>query len=93
MFVLVNNEGNTDGDFSIMVVGTYDRIEDAQRAMTADLNAYVEECGWQWGEHKVLDRQAYALDGDVWEHEHYSVWVIFDDEYQRRWISWNWRAW
>ena len=92
MFVLVHNEGNTDGDYSMAVVGTYEDVSDAHKSMTEDLNDWVEEMEWD-GEFGIYDRQAYAFDGDMWEHEHYSSWVIFDTNDPQRWASWNWRSW
>ena len=80
MFVVISNYGNTDGDMGSMLVGVYDELPAAQEAMKDDYEGFIEESGWERGDHELKERFASAMDGDWCDHTGYSVWLIFDSD-------------
>lgn len=87
MFILIKNNGNVDGDIALDLIGTYNTYEDAHKAMKEDLENHVANFEWEEGDRKLREMDAFAVDGDWWDHEYYAIWVIFDSDNPMAWTS------
>lgn len=87
MFILIRNTGNVEGGIALNLIGTYNTYEDAYKTMDNDFEDYVANVGWEAGYHKLREIDAYAVDGDWWDHEYYAIWIIFDSDNPVGWFS------
>lgn len=88
MYILVGITGSADsGEYSIDLVGVFRTLREAREKMAYEYDAFMEVRGWDHGDHRLRRTSAYMMDGDIWDHDYYEAWNIFDSDRPTPWFS------
>lgn len=91
MYVLNKMDGNTNPEFRVWLLGTYDTLDEARSSMLRDMGAEVEKLNASgvlpMDEGEDYECKSYHMGAHVFLHERFWQWIIFDSDKPLEWNS------